>query len=104
MFFSRAESSFIYTIFVLCEHLSSILYVLYNLSLCLNFNIYVKLSLEVFRACRWFCRCDSVERLRSKCGALEQDIVDPLRFKDFYQFTFNYAKNPGQKGLGKRKD
>ena len=21
------------------------------------------------------------------------------KFKDFYQFTFNYAKNPGQKGL-----
>lgn len=24
---------------------------------------------------------------------------DPQKFKDFYQFTFNYAKNPGQKGL-----
>nr|KAG5699581.1 hypothetical protein BaRGS_000697 [Batillaria attramentaria] len=43
---------------------------------------------------------DSVEKLRAKCGALEQEIVDAARFKDFYQFTFNYAKNPGQKGLG----
>ncbi|KAK7486871.1 hypothetical protein BaRGS_00021842 [Batillaria attramentaria] len=42
---------------------------------------------------------DSVEKLRAKCGALEQEIVDAARFKDFYQFTFNYAKNPGQKGL-----
>ena len=25
--------------------------------------------------------------------------MDNNRFKDFYQFTFNYAKNPGQKGL-----
>lgn len=31
---------------------------------------------------------------------LEQEIRDSSRFKDFYQFTFNYAKNPGQKGLG----
>ncbi|KAL8595685.1 DCN1-like protein 1 [Nucella lapillus] len=43
--------------------------------------------------------CDSIDKLRVKCGSLEQDIVDPIRFKDFYQFTFNYAKNPGQKGL-----
>jgi len=25
--------------------------------------------------------------------------LDSNKFKDFYQFTFNYAKNPGQKGL-----
>lgn len=46
--------------------------------------------------------CDSVEKLKSKCPVLEQEIRDSSRFKDFYQFTFNYAKNPGQKGLGKR--
>lgn len=27
-----------------------------------------------------------------------------MKFKDFYQFTFNFAKNPGQKGLGKSKE
>lgn len=43
--------------------------------------------------------CDTPEKLKQKCGALEQEIRDPLKFKDFYQFTFNYAKNPGQKGL-----
>ncbi|XP_050403362.1 DCN1-like protein 1 [Patella vulgata] len=43
--------------------------------------------------------CDSVEKLRVKCSTMEFDIRDPVRFKDFYQFTFNYAKNPGQKGL-----
>lgn len=43
--------------------------------------------------------CDSVEKLKSKCPMLEQEIRDSSRFKDFYQFTFNYAKNPGQKGL-----
>ncbi|QQP54225.1 Defective in cullin neddylation protein, partial [Caligus rogercresseyi] len=27
------------------------------------------------------------------------EILDPTVFKDFYQFTFNYAKNSRQKGL-----
>lgn len=31
---------------------------------------------------------------------MEQELKDQSRFKDFYQFTFNFAKNPGQKGLG----
>ncbi|XP_064614787.1 DCN1-like protein 1 [Liolophura sinensis] len=43
--------------------------------------------------------CDSVDKLRNKCPSLEQEIRDAVRFKDFYQFTFNYAKNPGQKSL-----
>ena len=47
------------------------------------------------------CRCDSVEKLRHKCNFLEQEISDAVNFKEFYQFTFNYARNPGQKGLGK---
>ena len=25
--------------------------------------------------------------------------MDTNKFKEFYQFTFNYAKNPAQKGL-----
>jgi DCN1-like protein 1/2 len=31
---------------------------------------------------------------------MEQEIRDPAKFKDIYQFTFSYAKNPEQKGLG----
>ena len=38
-------------------------------------------------------------QFQSKLVALEKEISDPGKFKDFYQFTFNYAKNPGQKGL-----
>lgn len=34
---------------------------------------------------------------------MEQELKDHGKFKDFYQFTFNFAKNPGQKGLGKSK-
>eukprot|EP00079_Xenopus_tropicalis_P020730 XP_012811891.1 PREDICTED: DCN1-like protein 2 isoform X2 [Xenopus tropicalis] len=44
-------------------------------------------------------RCDSTDKLRAQLPRLEQDLKDPLKFKDFYQFTFNFAKNPGQKGL-----
>lgn len=43
--------------------------------------------------------CDSVDKLKSKLPSLEKEILDPSKFKEFYQFTFNYAKNPNQKGL-----
>lgn len=46
------------------------------------------------------CRVDSMDRLKAKCATLEGEIRDPARLKDFYQFAFNYAKNPGQKCLG----
>uniref|UniRef100_A0A8C3M980 Uncharacterized protein n=1 Tax=Geospiza parvula TaxID=87175 RepID=A0A8C3M980_GEOPR len=37
--------------------------------------------------------------LKALLPRLEQELKDPGKFKDFYQFTFNFAKNPGQKGL-----
>lgn len=43
--------------------------------------------------------CDSIEKLRLKLPALDAEIQDAIKFKDVYQFTFNYAKNQGQKGL-----
>ncbi|XP_020491522.3 DCN1-like protein 2b isoform X1 [Labrus bergylta] len=43
--------------------------------------------------------CDSPEKLKSMLPRLEQELKDTGKFKDFYQFTFNFAKNPGQKGL-----
>jgi len=42
---------------------------------------------------------DSIDKLKVRLGSLENDLRDPLKFKDFYHFTFNYAKNAGQKGL-----
>ncbi|XP_062555602.1 DCN1-like protein 1 isoform X2 [Armigeres subalbatus] len=42
---------------------------------------------------------DSVEKLKAKLPLLELELKDPMKFKDFYQFTFNYAKDSGQKGL-----
>lgn len=52
----------------------------------------------------FFSRCDSPEKLKALLPRLEQELKDSGKFKDFYQFTFNFAKNPGQKGLGKRND
>jgi DCN1-like protein 1/2 len=46
-----------------------------------------------------FFSCDSIEKLKGKLPSLEKEICDNNKFKEFYQFTFNYAKNPGQKGL-----
>ncbi|XP_014389702.1 PREDICTED: DCN1-like protein 1 isoform X6 [Myotis brandtii] len=46
-------------------------------------------------------KCDSIEKLKAQIPKMEQELKEPGRFKDFYQFTFNFAKNPGQKGLDK---
>jgi len=43
--------------------------------------------------------CDAIDKLKTKLISLDKEILDPNKFKEFYQFTFNYAKNPGQKGL-----
>ena len=51
--------------------------------------------------CVFPSRCDSPEKLKALLPRLEQELKDGGKFKDFYQFTFNFAKNPGQKGLGK---
>ncbi|KPP74293.1 DCN1-like protein 1-like, partial [Scleropages formosus] len=42
--------------------------------------------------------CDSIEKLKAQLPKMEQELKDQSKFKDFYQFTFNFAKNPGQKG------
>jgi len=44
--------------------------------------------------------CDSIEKLKSKLPNLEYEILDNERFKNFYRFTFDYAKSdPSQKCL-----
>ena len=35
-----------------------------------------------------------------RLATIENEIRDQAKFKDLYQFTFNFAKNPGQKSLG----
>uniref|UniRef100_A0A4X1U1D9 DCN1-like protein n=1 Tax=Sus scrofa TaxID=9823 RepID=A0A4X1U1D9_PIG len=43
--------------------------------------------------------CDSTEQLKALLPRLEQELKDTVKFKDLYQFTFSFAKSPGQKGL-----
>lgn len=42
---------------------------------------------------------DSIEKLKAKLQVLEGELRDANKFKDFYQFTFNYAKEHAQKGI-----
>lgn len=43
---------------------------------------------------------DSVEKLRDRLPGLEREIMmDKNKFKNFYHFTFQYAKEPTQKSL-----
>lgn len=42
---------------------------------------------------------DSIDKLKAKLPLLENELSDPNKFKDFYQFTFNYAKEHAQKGI-----
>lgn len=42
---------------------------------------------------------DNIDSLRSKLPSLEKELIDANKFKDFYQFTFNYAKEDTQKGI-----
>lgn len=43
--------------------------------------------------------CDSIDKLRQRVGQLENDIKMPPKYKDFYQFAFNFAKDTGSKNL-----
>jgi len=43
--------------------------------------------------------CDSLEALKRRLPAVETELNELPKFKDLYQFTFNFAKNPGQKCL-----
>lgn len=42
---------------------------------------------------------DSIDKLRTKLPLLELELNDTNKFKDFYHFTFNYAKEHMQKGI-----
>ena len=45
-------------------------------------------------------RCDSIDKLRNKLLQIESELErDQNKFKDLYQFTFNFAKSPSQKSL-----
>jgi DCN1-like protein 1/2 len=44
--------------------------------------------------------CDSLDKLRTRIVQCDAELTtDQHKFKDMYQFTFNFAKNPAQKSL-----
>ncbi|XP_020752048.2 DCN1-like protein 2 isoform X1 [Odocoileus virginianus] len=43
--------------------------------------------------------CDSAGQLEALLPGLERELKDTVRFQDLYQFTFTFARSPGQKGL-----
>ncbi len=48
----------------------------------------------------FFRRCDTIDKLRNKILQIDTETMnDSNKFKDLYQFTFNFAKNPTQKSL-----
>ena len=81
-------------------HLLSSKWEIFILSKCLvyAFNILKFMLIDIWMFS--FFRCDSVEKLKGRLHTLETELRDTTKFKDFYLFTFSYAKNPGQKGLG----
>ena len=40
---------------------------------------------------------DTIDKLRAKLPELEHEILNGDKFKELYQFTFNYAKDSSQK-------
>lgn len=42
---------------------------------------------------------DSLDALKKRLPSVEQELTDQSKFKELYLFTFNFAKNPGQKCL-----
>ncbi|XP_065644786.1 DCN1-like protein 1 isoform X2 [Hydra vulgaris] len=43
--------------------------------------------------------CDSIDGLRKALPVIESELKDHSKFKELYQFTFNFGKNVGQKCL-----
>ena len=44
-----------------------------------------------------------MEKLRQRISQLDNDIKQPQKYKDFYQFAFNFAKDTGSKNLSELK-
>lgn len=45
------------------------------------------------------CRVDSLEKLKMKLPSMVDELRDPSKFRDFYQFTFSYARVSSQRTL-----
>ncbi|KAI9363470.1 Cullin binding-domain-containing protein [Zopfochytrium polystomum] len=43
--------------------------------------------------------CDSIDKMKSSLAVMRSELDDPAKFKQIYQYTFNFAKQTGQKSL-----
>ncbi|KAK4528495.1 hypothetical protein GAYE_SCF59G6439 [Galdieria yellowstonensis] len=42
---------------------------------------------------------DSLEKLKKKLSSLRKELDDPSKFRAFYQFVFDYSREPSQRSL-----
>ncbi|KAI6652729.1 DCN1-like protein 1 isoform X7 [Oopsacas minuta] len=47
------------------------------------------------------CGCDNIDKLKRKIPEFERELENSDKFKSFYQFAFEFAKNPDQRYLGR---
>ena len=45
---------------------------------------------------------DGIDKLKQKLSSLEKEIMDQNKFKEFYQFTFNYARTSARRAWTSR--
>ncbi|OUS43802.1 putative leucine zipper protein [Ostreococcus tauri] len=58
-----------------------------------------KYTKEEFNRGMMMMECDSMDKLKEKIGALRKELTRPSSFKDVYEFTFGFAKEPNTKAL-----
>ncbi|TPX63594.1 hypothetical protein SpCBS45565_g06493 [Spizellomyces sp. 'palustris'] len=44
--------------------------------------------------------CDTIEKMREVIPSLREELKDPSKFRDVYNYTFNFARAENQKSLG----
>ncbi len=44
--------------------------------------------------------CDSIAGLKAQLDRLRSEMDDPAKFKEIYNFSFDFSRNPDQRGLG----
>ncbi|MFH4978229.1 hypothetical protein AB6A40_004938 [Gnathostoma spinigerum] len=65
----------------------------------LNAQTQCEFSWQEFSVGMTELRVDSLEKLKSKLPSLVEEVRDPSKFRDLYQFTFNYARTSSQRTL-----
>jgi len=65
----------------------------------LNAEVQCEFSQEEFKAGMILLKADSLEKLKARLKSLEDELDNPINFRNLYQYTFNYAKAVSQRSL-----